>query len=156
MRSFLILAALVGGLYFAWHSRDLLSGHPGTKAADRRHFEKADQAFERGWQWVQRYQTGTAPLPPGDLAQMCGEFDDAARHAESVSTDFLKKIHPDMPRHYRDDYLGAMRRLATSLRAKDRANLLVAAQQLTNFLTWTRQHTSLKIRPLDSPRTEAR
>jgi hypothetical protein len=148
VRSFLILFALVAGMYFAFFGRDLLSGPRGA-LADRRHFQAADQAFERGWNLVRRDSFGAPRIAPADIPAACARFDEAASSAEAVSEKFLKSVHAGLPAVYRQNYLGGLRQLSASLRAKDQAGVVAACQKLRGFANWAGQHTSIRIRTIE-------
>lgn len=83
---------------------------------------------------------GLTELPPEQSAVVARLLQAAVSQAELVDDSYLRQIHPEFLRRFRDEYTGSLRDLADALRASDRVKQDSAAVAYNNFSDWMSAH----------------
>jgi hypothetical protein len=83
---------------------------------------------------------GVTELPPKEASDVARLLQTSVTEAELVDDSYLKQVHPEFLRRFRDEYTGSLRDLADGIRTSDHAKQISAATTYNSFSEWVSTH----------------
>jgi hypothetical protein len=104
------------------------------------HFANSRRASTEALNLVNRFDGGLADLPSKDASDVARLLEASVTEAELVDDSYLKQVHPEFLRRFRDEYTGSLRDLADGVRTSDVAKQIAAATAYNSFSEWVKTH----------------
>lgn len=114
-------------------------GGSGVGANTDLHFANSRRDSREALSLVARFG-GLTELTPKQASDVARLLQASVSEAELVDDSYLKQVHPEFLRRFRDEYTGSLRDLADGIRTSDRAKQDSAATAYNNFSDWVSAH----------------
>lgn len=103
------------------------------------HYDRCIDASDEAGKVIARFH-GITQLPPKDAAHVVELLQLSVAEAELVQDSYLRQVHPEFLRRFREEYTGSLQELADGIRTGDRLKQLSAATAYNNFCKWMNDH----------------
>jgi hypothetical protein len=113
----------------------VVAGSRSAGSSSGRHYDNSKQACDEAMTIIVRFG-GVAQLPPGETANVAQLLQTAAAEAGLVDDSYLKQVHPDFAKRYRQEYTVALRNLSDGIRTSNRFKQISAAGAYNSFSEW--------------------
>ena len=115
------------------------SGRSSDEARSDQHYINSKRACDEALRLVIRFGR-VSSLPPKEASDVAQLLQAAVTEAELVGDSYLRRIHPEFGRRYRDDYIGSLRTLAEGVKAGDQVKQISATAKYNSFYEWMADH----------------
>lgn len=125
-----------------WPYYAVVGFSPGGSTAEARtdlHLANSKHAANEALSLINRFG-GVTELPPKEASDAARLLQASVTEAELVDDSYLKQIHPEFLRRFRDEYTGSLRDLRDGIRTSDHAKLISAAAAYNSFSDWVSTH----------------
>jgi hypothetical protein len=114
----------------------------GRSSGDARtdlHFANSRRASNEALNLIDRFG-GVTELPPKEASDVVRLLQASVTEAELVDDSYLKQVHPEFLRRFRDEYTGSLRDLADGIRTGDQVKQISAGTAYNSFSDWVHTH----------------